>query len=149
MQARFARLFLIAAVAALPLTQSLQASAASPDVRAEEKENSELGKLMGQINKHLKSLKKNIEDAAQKDSNVKDFNGIAELADKCKAHAPETAKTDEEKKTYADMLGQMAATAKDGAKAAGAGDVEGAKKAYEALKKGKADGHKKFIPADK
>ena len=147
MHARFARLFLIAAAAALPVPYAFQASAAGAEVRQEEKE-SELGKLMGQMNKHMKALKKNVAAADQKDANVAAFTALAELAVKCKAHVPELAKTDEEKKQYADMLDRMAAAGKDGAKAAQGGDLAGAQAAYDALKKAQKEGHQKFKPKD-
>lgn len=123
-------------------------AAASGAPRLEEKK-SELGELMSKMGRHFKALKKNVTSADKKEANVKDFKAIAELAGKSKAHVPETAKTDDDKKLYAEMMDKVAAAAKDGAKASEDGKVDDAKKAFDDLKKLMGEGHKKFNPEDK
>ena len=114
----------ILCVAALAFVSAPAFAAVHPrTVLAEEKE-SELGKLMGQMGKHFKALKKEVGEADKKESSAEHFAKIAELAEKCKAHPPETAKTDEDKKAYAAGLDQTVALAKAGAEAAKAGKTE-------------------------
>lgn len=144
------RIVLLAAVCAVPLVHAGPAAAAHPQVRqGTEKPKTELAKLMGQINKHMKALKSDIAKPARKSANAAAFDAIADLAAKCKAHPPESAKTDDDKKKFAGMLDEVAAAGQAGAKAAAAGDIPGAKKAYDALKKLKMSGHEKFIPEEK
>lgn len=137
------------------LAASLCAAASAPAFaavsrapQAAKETESDLGKLMGQMGKHFKALKKDVTEAGKKESNAAHFAALAELAEKCKAFPPETAVTQADKKLAIEQLDQTIAAAKAGAAAASAGDVEGAKKAYEDLKKSMKAGHDKFKKED-
>jgi len=148
MRSPFARATLLATLCTLSFAPALPTFAADATAVSQEKEDSPLAKLMSQMGKHFKALKKNVDKADKKDANVADFNGIAELADKCKAQVPDTAKTDADKKAYADSLDKLATTAKEGAKASADGKLDEAKKAFGDLKKLMGEGHKKFKKED-
>jgi soluble cytochrome b562 len=140
------RIALIALACAAPASVASFARAAT-EVRGEDKK-SELAELMDKMGGHFKALKKNAGNADKKDANVADFTAIAELAVKCKAQVPETVKTDEDKKQYADMMDELAATAKAGATASADGKIDEAKKAFGEMRKLMGEGHKKFKKED-
>ncbi len=144
-----ALLLALAPVAALAATPAGQCPFSKTKTEVRQEDETPLGKEMATMNKHYKALKKNVGKADKKADNIADFNGVAGAVAKCKEHVPDTANTDELKKKYADMLDQVAATAKEGAKASEEDRLDDAKKAYAALGKLKKDGHAIFIPEDK
>lgn len=145
--------FAIAACFGAATLPALAADAKAPKAAQEKGEGHEKGEelehLMSKMGKAVKNLKKNVALADKKDSNIADFNTIAELSKKSKAFVPPTANTDELKKKYAEMLDNVVDAAEDGAKASAEGKLADAQTSYDEIKKLQKEGHRQFMKEDK